>query len=60
MLKLLLEKAKTLGLTRVLLTCDKTNTASARVIQGNGGKFDSEVPRKDGKGITRRYWITIG
>jgi predicted acetyltransferase len=59
MLKLLLEKAKMMGLTRVWLTCDKSNTASARVIQGNGGRLDSEVPRKDGKGITQRYWINI-
>ena len=59
MLRLLLERAKTMGLTRVLLTCDKTNAASARVIQGNGGKLDSEVPRKDGQGITQRYWIRI-
>ena len=60
MLKLLLERAKTMGLTRVLLTCDKSNIASARVIHCNGGKLDSEVPRKDGKGITQRYWIHLG
>ena len=60
MLKLLLERAKTRGITKVLLTCDKANVASARVIQSNGGRLDSEVPRKDGKGTTQRYWINLG
>jgi predicted acetyltransferase len=60
MLKLLLERAKALSITGILLTCDKTNAASARVIQSNGGRLDSEVPRKDGKGITQRYWINLG
>jgi predicted acetyltransferase len=59
LLKLLLEMAKTMGMTRVLLTCDKSNTASARVIQSNGGRLDSEIPRKDGIGFTQRYWINI-
>ena len=60
MLKLLLEHAKRLDIPRVWLTCDKANAASARVIQSNGGKLDSEVPRKDGKGVTQRYWINPG
>lgn len=60
MLKLLLERAQALGLTRVWLTCDKANVASARVIQSNGGRLDSEVPRKDGTGTTQRYWINLG
>ena len=60
MLKLLLERVKARGLTRILLTCDKANVASVRVIQSNGGRLDSESPRKDEKGITQRYWIDIG
>ncbi|MGD0251169.1 MAG: GNAT family N-acetyltransferase [Verrucomicrobiota bacterium] len=52
MLKLLLERAEARGITKILLTCDKANVASGRVIQSNGGRLDSEVPRKDGKGIT--------
>ena len=60
LLKLVLGRAKALGITQVLVTCHKENVASARVIQSNGGRLDSEVPRKDGKGLTRRYWITIG
>ena len=60
LLKLSLERAKSSGISWVLLTCDKSNGASARVIQYNGGRLDSEVPRKDGKGITQRYWINLG
>jgi len=59
MLKLLLERARAQGLTRAWLTCDKANVASARVIQSCGVKLDSEVPRKDGAGITQRYWINL-
>jgi predicted acetyltransferase len=62
MLKLLLERARARGIsiTKVLLTCDKANVASVRVIQSNGGRLDSESPRKVGKGIKQRYWINIG
>lgn len=42
MLGLLLERARALGLTRVMVTCDKDNVASARVIQKNGGVLDRE------------------
>ena len=60
MLRRVLERAKALGITQVLVTCDATNLASARVIQSNGGGLDSEVPRKNGKGTTQRYWIMLG
>lgn len=57
LLQMVLGRAKGMG-EQVLVTCDKSNVASARVIEKNGGVFDSEVPRKDGNGVTRRYWIT--
>jgi predicted acetyltransferase len=60
MLKLVLGRAKALGITQALLTCDKTNVASAKVILGNGGRLDSEVLRNVGKGTTQRYWINTG
>ena len=59
MLALVLEKARQRGLTRVLITCDKTNTASARVIQKNGGVLDSEGYSPRAKRVTQRYWIEL-
>ena len=57
MLRLALAKARQRGIARVLVTCDKDNIASARVIQANGGVLDSEgVDPHDGK-PTQRYWI---
>jgi len=59
MLKLALPEARKLGLDRVMITCDKVNTASARVIQKNGGVLESEGPSKTRPGITQRYWIEL-
>jgi len=55
-----LSRAKSLGLTRVLLTCGKGNVASAKVILANGGVLDSEAfypPRNE---ILQKYWIDLG
>lgn len=35
-----LERARTMGLDRVLITCDPDNPASARTIEGNGGQLE--------------------
>ncbi|MDX1992385.1 MAG: GNAT family N-acetyltransferase [bacterium] len=59
MLKLALEEARTLGLSRVMLTCDSTNEASRRIIQSNGGQFEDER-LLDGRDVpTQRWWIDI-
>ena len=52
-----LERARTMGLDRVLLTCDPENTASARTIERNGGKL--EDTRNTSDGPKRRYWIPL-
>jgi predicted acetyltransferase len=58
-LQLTLEKARKLGLDKVLLTCDTENIASARIIEKNGGKFAGHaVSDKSGKQISQ-YWIDI-
>ena len=57
MLRLALEKCKELHLAKVLITCSKSNIASAKTIIGNGGILENEVP--DGDGITQRYWIEL-
>lgn len=62
MLKLALEECMKLGIDKVLVTCDKNNTASYKTIMANGGILEDEV--KDDvnlgeSGIIQRYWITL-
>ena len=52
-----LEYARDLGLTRVLVTCDPDNTASARTIERNGGQLEDTRDTSDGR--KRRYWIAL-
>ena len=60
MLAMTLEKARQIGLRRVLITCDKKNVASARVIQKCGGVLENEVPsRLPVREVTQRYWIDL-
>ncbi len=54
MLGLVLEKAKELGLDRVLVTCNDDNLPSARVIEKNGFVQADKV--MVGGGWKRRYW----
>jgi predicted acetyltransferase len=44
------------GVDRILVTCDDDNVASARVIERNGGIFESIVEGRGGI-PKRRYWI---
>lgn len=46
-----------MGLTRVLVTCDRENIASSRTILKNGGVLENEIP--DGDRIKQRYWIGL-
>jgi len=50
----------TLGLDRVLLTCDIDNPASRRVIEKNGGVFEGLVEDEELRVPKQRYWISIG
>lgn len=58
-LKLGIEKAKELGLKKVLVTCDEDNEASKKIIEGNGGVFDNAVDVEGRPKKNLRYWITI-
>ena len=61
-LRLALEKYREAGEKRVLVTCDKSNTASRRTILANGGVLENEVEDQPGlgeSGIIQRYWITL-
>ncbi|HTS19284.1 MAG TPA: GNAT family N-acetyltransferase [Verrucomicrobiae bacterium] len=60
MLAMALTEARRLGMKRVLITCDRENAASARVIQKNGGKLENEVASQvPGRAVTQRYWIGL-
>ena len=52
-----LTRAAALGLTRVLVTCAKSNVASSRVIARNGGVLESEEYLPNRGEIVQRYWI---
>jgi predicted acetyltransferase len=54
-----LHEARTLGLVRVLVTCDKENLASRRIIERNGGVFEDETTILDYDGVILQYWITL-
>lgn len=58
-LTLTCEKAVERGLTRVMVTCDADNVASARIIASRGGEeFESSISMRTGKQV-RRFWIDI-
>lgn len=50
-------KCKELGLHKVMITCDRNNTASEKTILANGGVFEKEV--LVGGEYTKRFWVTI-
>jgi predicted acetyltransferase len=51
MLAAALPIAKSLGISQALVMCDKTNVASRRVIEANGGQLIDLTDQK------RRYWV---
>ena len=54
---LALDKCKEMGIDKVLITCNKSNVASARTIQKNNGILENEV--EDNGEIKQRYWIIL-
>lgn len=59
LLKLALEKAKELGITRALITTDIRNIASRKIIEKNGGVLEDQIPNPELGHDTLRYWIQI-
>lgn len=53
MLGAVLPKARDLGLTSVLITCDADNVGSRKIIESNGGVYEDE---RNGK---LRYWVKL-
>lgn len=58
MIALALDECRKLGITRVLMCCDRDNIGSARSIIKNGGQLENEVVEEDGT-ICQRYWIEL-
>lgn len=58
-LKLALIEAGKLGITKILVTCDETNTSSCKIIEANGGVLENTVENGKGNPSKRRYWITL-
>ena len=62
MLRLLLNECRACKEERVLLTCDRDNTASRKTIVKNGGVLENEIEDTVGlssSGRIQRYWIRI-
>jgi len=49
--------ARSVGVDRVLVTCDDDNVGSIRTIEACGGKLDSVRPAEPASVALRRYWI---
>ena len=58
MIALALDECRKLGISRVLMVCDKANVASAKSIVNNGGVLENEVIDDDGE-VVQRYWIDL-
>jgi predicted acetyltransferase len=50
-------EARTIGISKALLTAARTNIPSLRVIESAGGLFDGETLSPRTGETMRRYWI---
>lgn len=56
-LAMALTKARKLGIKKVLVTCDATNTASRKIIEHCGGVLEDTKSQGKGKPKKLRFWI---
>ncbi len=58
-LALTLMKAREKGYLRVMVTCDRDNVASAKIIEKNCGRYDGEtISERTNKSVSH-YWINL-
>jgi predicted acetyltransferase len=57
LLALALPKAKEIGIKKALLTCDKSNVASRKIIEKNAGMLSDEIS-VNGKKVLR-FWLQL-
>lgn len=58
LLRLTLKKAAHLGYNKILITCNETNIASAKVIEKNGGILEKIIPHHGFPNV-KRYYIDL-
>ena len=58
-LKLIAEKAKELGLDKILVTCRENNLGSKKTIEKCFGVADTPVPSRTPGVLELRYWIDV-
>jgi predicted acetyltransferase len=58
-LKYGLDRAKALGLERVLLTCDEDNFGSRRIIESHGGMLENIIEVEQWPAKVCRYWVAL-
>lgn len=59
MLSLALEKAREIGLEKVLISCRDNNIGSAKIIEKNGGIYKNNYYDEKLKKMYKRYWIDL-
>ena len=59
MLKQGLDRARSIGFDRVLVTCDEDNVISRHMIEKAGGEYEDSYVDPENRLATRRYWITL-
>jgi predicted acetyltransferase len=59
MLGMFLPMLKTQGWEHVMITCDKENVGSYRIIEKHGGQMEDMIFVDDRIGWKRRYWIHL-
>ena len=52
-------EARSLGIERLLVTCEPTNLGSIRVIENNGGVLQDEFFHEGVQRLVRCYWIDL-
>ncbi len=57
MLRLNIQNAKSMGIEKLLITCDLKNEASEKTILANGGVYEKTIDVNGEK--IKRYWITV-
>lgn len=50
---------KGMGMKKILVSCHKENTASAKTILRNGGVLENEVMDQRNGEVLQRYWISL-
>jgi predicted acetyltransferase len=59
MLRQGLDLARSMGLEKVLVTCDEDNPASRRTIERCGGEYENSSTGPEAPVAKRRYWIAL-